>query len=203
MKAVKVPPPPRAMVPALAAVAGVVAAHVVDYAVLFPKAGVRADHLAFTGHSYWPAVVTVAVAAGAIALALTAGRGVVRGWRGGATAAPTRRRDLAWLLLCQGTAFVVMEAGERGLAGLPPSVVLRSPEFWLGLALQLPVAWLAIRVLALVERAGVSLGAVVARRQRQSPRRHASGLPLPAPAGVPESLVPASPARPRAPPLAA
>ncbi|MGH9225504.1 MAG: hypothetical protein ACRD2W_17355, partial [Acidimicrobiales bacterium] len=65
----KVPPPPRAMVPALAAVAGVVAAHLVDYAVLFPQAGARADHLAATGHSYWPAAAAVAVGAGIVALA--------------------------------------------------------------------------------------------------------------------------------------
>ena len=185
------------MVPALAAVAGVVVAHIVDYAVLFPQAGARADHLAATGHSYWPAAVAVALAGGIMAVGLAAGRGAARAVRGALPSAP--RRGLAWLLLCQGTAFAVLEVGERGLAGLPPSIVLHSPEFWFGLALQLPVAWLAIRLLAAVERTAFSL--VAARRPR--PLRPLRILRPSASVAAPHPVAVASPARPRAPPLAA
>ena len=189
------------MVPALAAVAGVVAAHVVDYAVLFPQAGVRADHLQATGHGYWPAAAVLAVGAAAVALAVTAGRGALRALRD-RPATASGRRDLAWLLLCQGLAFVAMEAGERGMAGLPPAIILRSPEFWFGLVLQVPVAWLAIRVLAVVERAAFHVTRAAAGRHAR-PVAPPRPLARPAPVAVPCAVDGASPARPRAPPLAA
>jgi len=186
------------MVPALAAVAGVVAAHAIDYAVLFPRSGARADHLAATGHSYWPAAAAVAVAAGLVALALTIGRGALRGVRGRGRPFAVER-DPAWLLLCQGTAFAVLEAGERALVGLPPSIVLHSPEFWLGLVLQLPVAWLAMRLLAAIEGAACRLAAA----RRTQPPRPVRVLPVPASTAALTAAAAASPARPRAPPLAA
>jgi hypothetical protein len=172
------PPPPRAIVPALAAVAGVVVAHVVDYLVVFPNGGQRADALATTGHAYWPVAVAAALAAGAVALMLSAARGVRRG---GASRSGVRASGGAglltfgWLLGWQVVAFVAMETGERAAAGLPPSVLLHSATFWLGLVLQVPVAWLARRLLHAVEGAACRL----ATRLNRRPARRPQSTPFP------------------------
>ncbi|MEW6154705.1 MAG: hypothetical protein AB1673_12045, partial [Actinomycetota bacterium] len=150
----RVPVAPRTVVPALAAVAGVVAAHTVGYGVAFPGSGARGQHLASTGHSYWPLAAAAALAGAAAALAVSAGRGALRSTAPAHGYAPAAdRRDLPWLLACQSVAFVLLEAGERALAGLSPASALQSPGFWLGLVLQLPVAWLALRALRAVEGA--------------------------------------------------
>lgn len=187
------PPPPRRIIPLLAAVAGVVVAHGLDYLVLFPQAGARADHLQATGHAYWPVAVGAAAATGALALMAVAALGARRG-------AGAVRTDLkmGWLLALQILAFVAMEAGERAVVGLPPTVLLHSAEFWLGLLLQVPVAWLARHVLGAVD-------AVADRFASHHRRRWA-----PRPAGLvrrpgivvgPSSVAVASAGRPRAPPV--
>jgi hypothetical protein len=43
--------------------------------------------------------------------------------------------------------FIALEAAERAAVGVSPSVLLHSPEFWLGLALQVVVAAAVVIVL--------------------------------------------------------
>lgn len=186
------------MVPALAAVAGVVVAHTVDYVVVFPQSDQRAAALQASGHAYWPVAVGAAAAAGTVAVLLAAGRGVRRAWPGraasvGATALAATRL-LAWQLL----AFTAMEAGERAMVGLPPTVLLHSVAFGLGLALQVPVAWFATRLLDGVEQ--VTYRLVRARRIR--PARGARTFPPPAGLLSPALRAAGAGALPRAPPVA-
>lgn len=176
--------------PVLAAVAGVVVAHVVDYMVLFPHAGQRIGHLDATGHAYWPVAVSAAAGAAAVALLLAGARGALRlegatvGFRG--------------LVLWQAGAFALMEVSERLVAGIDVSTLLHSPEIWFGLLLQLPVAWLVTRVLGAVER----VAARIVRSVRATRRRPPARLPRPAGAlGAMRSAVVARSSRPRAPPL--
>lgn len=191
------------MVAALAAVAGVVVAHAVDYAAVFPQSAHRATRLQATGHAYWPLAAAAALAAGAVAVLLAAGRGAVRAAAG--RAGPERAAggpawvNLPWLLVWQAAAFTVMEAGERVAAGVPPSVLLHGPELWVGLALQLPVAWLAIRFLGAVERTAFRVTSHLARRPSR-PVRH---VPATATAEARPCLFLGSRARPRGPPTPA
>jgi hypothetical protein len=194
---VRTPPPPRAIVPALAAVAGVVVAHTVDYALVFPQGDQRAAELHATGHGYWPVAVGAAATTGAVAVLLAAGHGARRARRS-RLAAPAAAWAATRLLAWQVLAFTVMEAGERAMVGLPPSMLLHSLSFWLGVALQLPVAWLAARLLQRVEQVTYRL---VAGRRR-SAARPPQDFPSPGRLLAPAGLVGASPARPRAPPLA-
>jgi hypothetical protein len=185
------------MVPALAAVAGVVVAHTVDYLLVFPQGHQRAAALQATGHAYWPVAVGAAAATGGAAVLVAVGHGVRRARRSRVVvpgAAWAASRLLAWQVL----AFAVMEAGERAAVGLPPSVLLHSLSFWLGVALQVPVAWLAARLLNRVEQVTYRLVAGRRRSTTRAPRAFRSSGRLLAPT----PLVTASPARPRAPPLA-
>jgi hypothetical protein len=190
-----VPPPPRTAVPALAAVAGVVVAHAVDYVVVYPEANERAAQLHATGHTYWSVAVVAAVAAAVVAM-------LVAAWWGGrrARGAPRARSEvtsLAWVLAWQVAAFAVMEAGERATAGLSPSALLSSRAFWFGLVLQLPVAWLATRLLRATEYVAFRL------LSRLRPPAWSFVRHLPAPRRVaPLTAAVAARPRPRAPPLA-
>lgn len=184
---------PTRVVALLAAVAGVVVAHAVDYVVVFPHAGERAWHLSATGHAYWPVAAGAAVGAGAAALLLVGARSVLRLER-----ATVR---VGSLLAGQAGAFVAVEVSERAVMGVSPIDLLASTEIWLGLLLQVPVAYLASRLLGaagdVAERAATVLaGAVPTVR----PRRPGVAWPV---AGVDrlrgEVLGGAS--RPRAPPL--
>jgi len=190
VEAVSSPAPPRAVVPVLAAAAGVVVAHAAGYMVAVPSAAERGPHLDATGHGYWPLAVAAAVVGTAVAVLVAAA--------GGAGGRVSRWRSLAgW----QVTAFVVVELGERAVAGAGPVELVASPEFCLGLVLQVPVALLAARLLRTAERAGARMAAALCRR-RPWPAAGGAGhglAPLarpPAPSPVPAS------ARPRGPPLA-
>lgn len=171
--------------------AGVVAAHVLDYALVFPNAGTRDGHLQATGHAYWPVALGAAAGAGALALIAVAARGAQR--------TGTARSDLklGWLLAVQTGAFVAMEAGERAMVGLPPTVLLHSAEFWFGLVLQLPVAWLAQRLLGAVDEVAHRIaGHHAGRTTPRAPLR----LWRTARVAGPFSVAPATRAQPRAPP---
>ena len=184
----RAPAPPRAVVPVLAAAAGVVVAHAAGYMVAVPSTAERGPHLDATGHGYWPLAVSAAVMAAAVAMLLAAA--------GGAGGRVSRWRGLAgW----QVAAFAVVELGERAVVGAGPAELVASPEFWLGLVLQVPVALLAARLLHTAERAGARVAAALRRRPV------AETTPAVHPAGSAASPVPAairSAARPRAPPLA-
>jgi hypothetical protein len=103
---------------------------------------------------------------------------------------------LGWALGLQVAAFVAMETGERAMVGLPPSVLVHSLTFWLGLALQLPVAWLATRLLGAVEEVTFRL----VRHARRRPIRPARRLPIPVWVVAAATATLASRTRSRAPP---
>jgi hypothetical protein len=174
-------------------VAGVVIAHAVDYVVVIPNTAARDGHLQATGHAYWPVALSAAAGAAALALIAVAAMGARRS----RLAAGRLDLNLGWLLALQAGAFVAMEAGERAMVGLPPTVLLHSPEFWFGLALQLPVAWLARRLLGAVEDVAHRIAQACGARAPV----HAPGR-IWRPAGVrrPFGVAVASRARPRAPP---
>ena len=191
----RAPAPPRAVVPVLAAAAGVVVAHAAGYVMAFPSTAERGLHLEATGHGYWPLAVAAAVACAGAALLVAAGSGALAGLAGGPTRTWRAVRALAgW----QVAAFVTMEVAERTVAGARPEGLLASPEFWLGLLLQLPVALVATRLLRTAERTGFRLAAALRRRPRPA-ARPAVDRPGRAGAALPAAV--ASPARPRAPPL--
>ncbi len=181
----------------LAAAAGVVVAHAAGYVIALPSAAERGPHLEATGHGYWPVAVTVAVTAAGVALLLAVGSGALWGRDGRRHASAWRSvRSLAgWQVL----AFVVMELGERTVAGAHAGGLLASPEFWLGLLLQLPVALVATRLLRTAERTGFRLASALRRLPRPA-ARPAVDRPVAA-RGAPVSAAVAFAARPRAPPL--
>ena len=184
------------MVPVLAASAGVVVAHAVDYAIVYPSASERAAHLRVTGHGYWPLAVAVALGAAGLALLLAAGRGASR--RRPATPPSGRWVNAGTLLAVQAVAFAILEMGERALAGLPPSVLLHSPDIWLGMLLQVPVAVLAARLLGAVEHAACRVAEAL---RRPTPRRDARPVWRPAATAAPGALLLVAATRPRGPPL--
>jgi hypothetical protein len=192
---VRAPAPPRAVVPVLAAAAGVVVAHAAGYVMAFPSAAERGPHLEATGHGYWPLAVAAAVACAGVALLVCVGSGALRGRAGGPT--PTWRAVRA-LAGWQVAAFVMMELAERTVAGARPEGLLTTPEFWLGLLLQLPVALVATRLLRTAERTGFRMASALRRRPRPV-ARPAVDRPRRAGAALPAAV--AFRARPRAPPL--
>jgi hypothetical protein len=192
---VKASAPPRLLIPALAAAAGVVVAHAVDYLVLFPAAGPREAYLHSTGHGYWSVAVAVATGAAALAVLCVAASAALRVVRGTRGRPPTRFRSL---VVWQMAAFVALEAGERGLAGVSAGSVLHGRELWLGLLLQLPVAALIVWLLRGVDHAA---GALAARVRWPGVRRPSPVL-TPAVIAAPPRLLLASSVRPRGPPAA-
>lgn len=173
-----VTPSPRRVFLALAAVAGVVVAHVVDYLLLFPSGMHRSGHLEATGHGYWPVAVGAALATGAVTAMLVAARAVVRGCS----------LDVRWreLVVWQAGAFLLMEVAERAAAAAPVEALPTAPELWLGLLLQAPVAWLVARVLGTLERVASTLRASSRRNWAggtrsviRPPRRSARPLGMP------------------------
>jgi hypothetical protein len=183
---------------AIVAIAGVVIAHAVDYLVVYRGDAAREHQLAETGHGYWPLAVALALVATLVAAASAAGRGGMLG-----LARPTAEserlpmlRDIARLSLLQVLLFSAVEVLERLAVGLAPPTVLQTPEFAVGIGLQVVVAVVA---LDLVERLSETVvrAAVAARALR--PRRAAQRSPevqLPAGAAVVCTI------RARAPPLA-
>jgi hypothetical protein len=158
---------PRRWFLAATAAAGVVAAHGAAYLFAYPNGGDRAQHLRVTGHGYWSIAVLLAVGAGAGVLAAAARRGM----RG-----TTVSISPVALVATQLALFTGAELIERTAIGVSPAVLVHSPEFALGLALQVVVA-LAARLLL---RGAVAVGARLAAR-RPTPRR---ARPAPVPAGA-------------------
>lgn len=130
---------------AAAAVAGILGAHGIDYALLIPDPQHRHDLLMRTGHGYLQfgaAIVAIAVLA-ALASAVALGAG-----RGSRTARPGMLMGTV-----QAGGFVMLEAVERIGAGarFDRSVIA---VIALGVALQFLVAAIASRVLRLAVRVG-------------------------------------------------
>jgi hypothetical protein len=173
---------------AAAALAGVVVAHSVGSLLAFSDAHQRAQHLAATGHGYWPVAVWLAMAAGGVAAmwATAAGAGF------GLPAVPR----FGALAGCQLVAFGAMEALERLSAGLSPAVLLHAPDFRLGLALQVTTAGALVLVLRRLHRIA---DRVAAHFRASRPLRSPSSPPPARPQARPRSAV-ARPTRSRAPP---
>jgi hypothetical protein len=146
-----------------AAVVGVVAAHVIDYALVYANPVRRAEVLAATGHGYWTAAVAVAALAAALSAVWSAQRGVRsehasvrRGARPGPTGPLVR---LVTLVPVQLALFTAVEVTERAAAHASVASFLHSNELRLGLVLQVALALLLVATLRLIEQMGSDLAA--------------------------------------------
>lgn len=162
--------------------AGSFAAHQAGFALAAPDAGRRGRLLTETGHAWLAHLPLVGLAlASVVAIGgLLAVRAELRD-PGAASA-----RSWPYALLAPG-AFAVQEHLERLLhGGGSPADLLSEPAFVAGLALQLPVAVLAILLARLVLRSARRLaGALAARRPARPPSS------APAPARPPRPVLPA------------
>lgn len=158
----------RRLILALAAVAGVVAAHALEYTAAHVDAPGRADHLHATGHGYWPAAVLVAMAAGLLGTGLAAGSAIRRALDRHDGVHPQGRTlpRLGSLAMAQGGLFAVMEVVERTVVGADLSELVRTPWFALGLLLQVLVAAAVVVVLRVITAGAERLTAAARRRRR-------------------------------------
>ena len=129
----------RRLAAILLAFPGVLAAHLLAYqwvnlGPLTTQNGV--------GHGYLPTAVPVGASLGVVTLLWLAVAGV--------RAAGTDARPPAVLLIAvQLGIFVIQELGEHLFSGYGPAALLAEPAFWLGLALQGPVALLLLGLVRL------------------------------------------------------
>jgi hypothetical protein len=159
------------------ALGGVVAGHAIAYLAAIPSHATRHDVLAETGHGYWAVAVVVALAASLLATGSVA----VRHARAGA-AGRTCRRDLSrWLAprlaAVQLLLYLVAEATERVVAGVPLAELLHEGLLPWGLLAQLVVALLLTLLLGWLARAAELVGRLLAGPPR--PARPVRRLPRP------------------------
>ncbi len=181
--------------------AGSLAAHQLGFGLAAPEAGRRARLLAESGHSYLthlPIVLVVLLTAVAVAGCLAV-RAELRD--PGATAASR----WPYALIAPG-AFTLQECLERLLhTGALPVGLVTEPAFLLGLALQLPMALLAVVLAWLVLRSARRLARALG--SRRPPRPAAAPTPwagsAPAFVAPPRSSGLATCAAGRAPPVPA
>jgi hypothetical protein len=123
---------------------GVVAGHLITYAVAIPDARARAAFLAATGHGYFPAFAEFALVVAAVTVA-TALIGTVAG---------TRSIQEPWGLFralapAQAAGFVCLETLERALSRASYADLLRG-DLLIGVAVQIAlagaVAWIVTRL---------------------------------------------------------
>lgn len=147
----------RQWVAALLVPFGVVASHTLSYLLAHPGGADRARALG-SMHTHL-APLTLLGAAATLAALLTAGDAGYRGIR--------LRVTVGRIAALQAAAFAAMEVGERVADGGGLSGALHEPAVWIGLVVQLGVAWLARWLL----RAGELVGATLAARRTRRPRR--------------------------------
>ena len=188
----------RRLVLVLAAVAGVVAAHGLEYTAAHLDPTSRSHHLHVTGPGYWPGAVRLAIAAAVLALGVAAGAGLRRGLDrsgaqggrgvagGGASGSPVLR--MAPLALVQVALFGGMEVLERVVAGADLGELVRTPWFAAGLALQVLVAAVAVAVLRLI---GAGAERLVGRARRPRAPRAAVVRPV-GPSAMPGTVIAAA-----------
>lgn len=195
----------RRLILVLTAVAGVVAAHGLEYTAAHLDPAGRSHHLHATGHGYWPGAVRVAIAAAVLAMGVAAGSGVRRALdrscalqaRGGSGAPASHVLRVAPLALVQVTLFGGMEILERVVAGADLAELVRTPWFAAGVVLQVLVAAGAVVVLRLI---GAGAERLLARPRRPRVRRGVAIRPAAA-SWMPDAVV--APARGcRGPPIA-
>lgn len=179
--------------------AGSFAAHQAGFAFAAPAAAQRGRLLAETGHAYLVHLPLVLVALGSVVAigGLLAVRAELRSPRAACAA--------SWpYALVAPAAFAVQEHLERLLhGGRPPLDLLAEPAFVAGLALQVPVALLAVVLARLVLRSARRLARALGGRRpaRLRPGAAPTALrPARSPA-IPRPAILASGAAGRAPPL--
>jgi hypothetical protein len=142
-----------------AVVGGSLAAHFVTYLVADPNAHDRARLLAETGHSYMsrPALLLVVLLTVFAVGGLLAVHAEVHGRAGG--------RVSAWpYLIGAPLGYAMLEHCERLFSsGTLPTNLLTTPEFLIGLAMQLPFALLAVLISRLVLRSASKVARAVRR----------------------------------------
>src|SRR5262249_42709420 len=136
----------------LAAGAGTVLAHTVDYAALFPDRGARSRVLAATGHGYWHLAVLAAMAAGLAAAALVVARGASNAMHHEPEPHGNGFRLLDVVVMQVGV-FAGIELLERVSAGLSPAVLFHERAFRLGIGLQVVVGVVVAVALMVLHRA--------------------------------------------------
>lgn len=148
------------------ALAGLVAGHLLSYALAIPDEHQRAFVLRSTGHDYLPAAGQIA-----LVLAVAAIVGVIAGSIGRRTMA-TAGALAGRLVALQVGAFLAVEVLERLIAGAPLSGLGHDHLLVVGIAVQIGVALVGAALLRVLARAGSRLAAAVSVRP-VLPRPHA------------------------------
>ncbi len=139
-----------------ASAVGLVAAHFLDYLLLFPRGSQRHALLIHSGHGYLPAAAWLAGGAAAVAAIGAATFGFRRGQRGPGGGMGWGRTSLL-LAAIQTTGFVTLEPLERLLVGAPVDDVV-GPLLAVGVLLQVLLAMGAAAILQLIARKAEALG---------------------------------------------
>ncbi len=137
------------------AVGGIVAGHALAYALAYPVRAVREAHLAQTGHEGFSMLLLAGLLVAGAAILWIGLRSI-----GNSTVSPSA----SMLLRLQVPAFVLLELGERGF---DVAVFGHDPAVWIGVALQVVLAF----VVAAIARGAVVVGQLVAGA---SPEPHRS-----------------------------
>jgi hypothetical protein len=151
--------------------AGLALAHVLEYLALVPDAHHRAHVLSATGHQYLPSALSGAGFLAAVALAAVFLRGFGAG--AGEGAHPPGPGWVRLLPVAQALAFVVVEVGERFVAGA--SLGDLGPVLVLGLPLQVLAGIAGGWVVSAVARAGARLAHALTPRPPFARRRSSAG----------------------------
>jgi hypothetical protein len=172
----------RALVLTGTAAGGVVAGHIVAYALLSPRQAERVALLHRSGHGYFPRALVAAIFLSAVAAAVAAGLGYRRG-----RAVAHRVEPASWLAMAarlavfQGAGFVLLESVERAVAGA--GLADLAALLLLGLGVQVLVAGAGAALLVMLDRAGeqvaLTLRAPWARRPRPILRPGIAETPVP------------------------
>jgi hypothetical protein len=187
----------RAVVLFATAAAGLVGGHLLGYAFAEPDARARDALLARTGHSYLSKALIVAAAAAIVAGIGASVLGALRSRR--RVDGSLRFRSVALpLMALQVSWFVLLEAGERLLAGAPMTDLV-GPVVLLGLPLQALVAALGALLLLAVARTAAAVARALSRGPASA--EPTTSDPLPAPPVRLPARVPTSPRVTRGPPL--
>jgi hypothetical protein len=172
--------------------AGLVLAHRLAYAIAAPNEHARETWLRATGHGYLAYATQVALLAGALGLLAFFLSRLMRG-------EPRRSLagDVARLAAVQAAAFLVMEVGERWIAGASFHDLTHGPLLVTGLGLQVATAMAGSLVLRATDRAAEAAEALERSSLRPLP---ALVDPGPVAPGVAATRWTATPVGSRAPP---
>jgi len=154
---------PLAGLAALAVVLG----HQLAYRIAVPSAAERAALLTRTGHTYLPTTAHLALLAALAAIGGLFLRSVTRG----DAVSPSMRTTFVRLAGVQVSIFVLLEFAERIVSGAPIAGVATHGLLFLGVAVQLLLAFAGAALVSLLHRAGVAAADVLVSRPRIRPVR--------------------------------